>query len=204
MSETADSPEMSVRTNPDADRNDGHNRDSQQETPSDEEIEEIEEIEPTSEEVDGGSLFDGVEDAESSSDSDDDDASDGHSASSGDGPSDDSDGTAGTPQFEQAINQGAARLAVVGLDEDEHEVDELEAEFHEVFATFRLGHFGAETIDEYVMVDDDEDVNPAWGLAAAIAGCVAFSLWVRPDGDEQIKRAKEAINSIANGQGVVA
>jgi hypothetical protein len=207
MSETADPPEIDVDTDPDLDQDDEHDdtdHDSQQEAPADEEIEEIE---PTSEELDGddGGLFSVVEDAESSTDSGDDASDDPSDTDTGYDDSAESDGAAGaSPRLEQSINHGAARLAVVGLDEDDHDVDELEAEFREVFATFRLGYFGAETIDEYIMIDDDEDVNPMWGLAATIAACVAFTLWVRPDGDQQIKRARDAINSIANGQGVAA
>jgi hypothetical protein len=158
---------------------------------------EIEEIDPTDEELGGnGGLFSGVEDAGGES-----------SETGGDAEQEDqttSEGEAGIgstpPQLEQTINEGAARLAVVGLDDDD-EADDLEEEFQEVFQTFRLGHFGARTIDEYILIDD-EDVSPAWGLAATIAACTAFTLWMRPDGEDQLKRAKEAIDSIANGKQV--
>lgn len=108
-----------------------------------------------------------------------------------------------TSNVETFINEGAARLAVVGLDREykldkDEEIAEsecLEAEFYEVFETFRLGHFGAGFLDTYIFVDD-EPVDPAWGLLGAVLCGCAFTIWMRPDGDEIIDDAKDALSEI--------
>lgn len=95
-----------------------------------------------------------------------------------------------------AINEGAARLAVVGLEDDEK--DDLMGEFEETFAAFRLGHFGAQAADEYILSGEDE-VDPVWGLLGTAMLCAAFALWTRPDSEEQIERMKDAVGGITDG-----
>jgi len=149
----------------------------------------------------GGSasdLFTGSEDASTSS-------SDDSSASTDD--SDDEDeldddaldalGARGE-SMEEAINDGAARLAVVGLDDDD-EKEGLQEEFTEVFEAFRLGYFGSRFFEEYVFTDDDDEVDPMWGLFGAALTCTAFIVWMRPDGDEMVAQAKDAVEGLIGG-----
>lgn len=98
--------------------------------------------------------------------------------------------------LEDAINDGAARLAVVGLDDDEK--DELSDEIHDVMEAFRLGYFGAEFTQEYIFVHEDEAIDPAWGLLGSAVACTAVVLWMRPDGDEQVARVHDAVSSIGS------
>lgn len=145
------------------------------------------EIDPDEEDVSGG-LFDGVEEA-GGDDSEPDDVMGDVDPDDVLGPSSD-----GAAALGQTINEGAARLAVIGLD-DEHKIGDrenpgncLEAEFRDVFETFRLGHFSAEVIEEHLLVDDS-DVNPVWGMAASAMACAVFALMMRPDRDDLFDRA---------------
>jgi len=168
--------------------------------PEAEENPNVEEVELTDDDFsgDGGDLFDGVEDAQDADNSDD----------GGDDDSEDSEGSTDNPedvlggldgksaQMESAINDGAARLAVVGLEEDEQ--DDLEGEFTEVFEAFRLGYFGSQVFEEY-MAPEGEDVAPEWGLLGAILCAGAFVIWMRPDGEEKVQAMKEAVEGLING-----
>lgn len=94
----------------------------------------------------------------------------------------------------EVINEGAARLAVVGL-RDEYVLDgqvktkeDFEAEFADVFEKFRLGNFGSEVAQEYLFVD--ETVDPLWGFAASLMVCSAVVVWMRPDGDELVDKLR--------------
>ena len=100
--------------------------------------------------------------------------------------------------MEGAINDGAARLAVVGL-KDEDEKEDLHDEFTEVFEAFQLGYFGSRFMEEYVFAADDGEISPTWGLLGAAACCTALAIWMRPDGDEMVGRAREAVENIAGG-----
>ena len=99
--------------------------------------------------------------------------------------------------LEDAINDGAARLAVVGLDDDDK--DELGDEIHDVMEAFRLGYFGAEFTQEYIFVHEDEAIDPAWGLLGSAVACTAVVLWMRPDGDQQVAKVRDAVASIEGG-----
>lgn len=138
----------------------------------------VEEVELGSNDYGGDDLFDDVEDAEGTDDGD-----------GEDGDPFDLDGATGG--LEDAINDGAARLAVLGLEGDEQ--TELEDEFQEVFGAFRLGHFAALTTEEYVLSDREDEIDPAWGLLGSALVCGAVVMCMRPDGDEQIERMKEAV-----------
>jgi hypothetical protein len=143
--------------------------------------ENVAEVELGEDDYGGDNLFDDVEDAESDS--------------SGSTPGESSDVMdsldAATGGLSSAMNEGAARLAVVGLDDDEKE--ELEQEFTEVFSAFRLGHYAGRCAEEYVLADTDEEVDPAWGLLGSVLVCSAVVVWMRPDGDEQIQQLKQAL-----------
>lgn len=154
-------------------------------TEEDEADPEVVEIEPEDDDyTTGNGLFDDIEDS-----SDDGDSS---AEGTGDDPLDslDSRGEA----LEDAINDGMARLAVVGLEDDES--DGLEEEFTEVFEAFRLGFFGADFAQEYVFVQGDDSIDPAWGLLGSMVCCMAVVLWMRPDGDEQLGKVRSAVRGI--------
>ena len=165
---------------------------------------EVAEVELTDDDLEGeaSDLFTGTEDG--ATDSGDTDAAE--SDESGDESEDDSEpgdalGDLGDrgESLESTVNEGAARLAVVGLEDDE-EKDALEDEFTEVFEAFRLGYFGTRFMEEYVFTSDDGEVEPTWGLLGASLCCLAVVVHMRPDGDEMVDRAKGAVENIAGGQ----
>jgi len=142
---------------------------------------EIAEVTLSDSDFGGNDLFAGIEAAEEIHDE------------PGDEPLAALDGASG--KMEGAINDGAARLAVLGLDD----VDGLESEFQDVFEAFRLGYFGSAFFEEYILVGDDDDLNPAWGLLGSSACCLAVVLWMRPDGEDQILRFREAVSRLGGG-----
>lgn len=155
---------------------------------SDEDVETVE-IEPSEDELSGG-LFDGVDDADEESD-----AEATETAESGEstaGPS------VGGDALADVINEGAARLAVVGLSEEDFENDgspgELEDEFCEVFAAFRLGYFGQEAVEKHVLAPSEGEIEPVWGLLGSAALAAAVALSMRPDGSEQLSDMAETLN----------
>jgi len=160
---------------------------------SDEPEPDVAEVELSDEDLgDGGDLFDGLE-----------------GASEDAGDSETETGNVGTPldalddrgeALEDAVNDGAARLAVVGLEDNEREG--LEDEMREVFEAFRLGYFGAEFAEEYIFVQGEDSIDPAWGFAGAAFACLGVCLWMRPDGDEQFARMKDALGGLAGGDGL--
>lgn len=156
----------------------------------------VEEVDLTEDDLggDAADLFTGTDDATSSSDDQDDEDSDDEDSDDGDAL--DALGQRGE-SMEEAINDGAARLAVVGLDDDEKE--DLQDEFTEVFEAFRLGYFGSRFMEEYVFTDEDEEVDPTWGLLGACLTCTAFIVWMRPDGDEMVESAREAVEGVVGG-----
>lgn len=101
--------------------------------------------------------------------------------------------------FEEPINAGAARLAVVGIEDDDQQ-DSLNDEFEEVFEEFQLGHYGSETMHEYVLTDAD-DIDPIWGLCGSMLLCTAIVVWMRPDGDELIADARENLATMRGTAG---
>lgn len=158
--------------------------DNKEESTEDHREPDIEEVDLTEEDFGGDDLFADIEDADSPPTSE---------ASDDTGPFDDLGG--GVGQLEVAINDGASRLAVVGLDEKE----DLEAEFQEVFEAFRLGYFGSQFAEEYVLVGADDDIDPAWGLFGSAVCCFAITLWMRPDGEEQLERFQAAVQGMLGG-----
>ena len=143
--------------------------------------ESVAEVELGDDDFGGDDLFDGVDEpSESPSESEGD--------SSGSAMEDLDAATGG---LSSAMNEGAARLAVVGLEDDEK--SELQAEFEEVFGAFRLGHYAGACAEEYVLADTEDDVDPAWGLLGSVLVCSAVVVWMRPDGEEHIEQMKSAL-----------
>jgi hypothetical protein len=174
----------------------------------------VEEVELELEDEDlGGDLFDGVEDAQ---DADTDASNDvaGGEGIQADGDQDDVDedeepvagGLEGNAEaMEDAINDGAARLACIGLQDDDLDDDmatgDLEAEFVETFEAFRLGYYGSRVVDEYLLAPDEDEVNPAWGLAGSVLMALAMAVWLRPDGADKVRAVRESIEGLADGIG---
>lgn len=156
----------------------------------------------------GGSLFDGVEDGDT-----DGDVESGESGGESGGGDDEDDGAVESAEdamgptadaLEDSINEGVARLAVVGLEDADLEDSDmtkkgLENEFAEVFETFRLGYFGSRFVEEYVLTPQDGDVDPTWGLLGSALMATAMVVWMRPDGDEAIQKARDQIGDLAGG-----
>lgn len=103
-----------------------------------------------------------------------------------------------TGHLDEAINEGFARLAVVGLD-DGSEKDSLEMEFCEVFEMFRLGHFGKQAVNEYILTDPDEEVDPLWAFAVSLTLSTALVVYMRPDRDEIVDSARDSLSRFTGG-----
>ena len=95
--------------------------------------------------------------------------------------------------LETALNEGAARLAVIGLED----ADDLESEFQDIFAAFRLGYYGSAVAEEYVLGPEHDQIDPVWGLLGSVMICAAVTLWLRPDGDDQVERLTEVVGNVA-------
>lgn len=100
------------------------------------------------------------------------------------------------------INRGAARLSVIGLDDewttedgDTRKKDDLRDEFEETFEAFRLGHYGATVVEEYLLVERD-DIHPVWGLVGAMLICAAVVVYRRPDGDQLVDTGKQKLGDV--------
>lgn len=98
--------------------------------------------------------------------------------------------------FEDSINSGFARLAVVGLDEDDGK-DELREEFREVMEEFKLGHYGDEVMQEY-MLESEDDIHPIWGFCGALVLCFGLVIYMRPDGDEIMESVTDTLGSFGS------
>jgi hypothetical protein len=162
----------------------------------------------------GGDLFDGVEDAQDADTDASNDVAGGEGIQADDDQDDVdedeeepvADGLEGNAEaMEDAINDGAARLACIGLQDDDLDDDmatgDLEAEFVETFEAFRLGYYGSRVVDEYLLAPDEDEVNPAWGLAGSALMALAMAVWLRPDGAEKVRAARESIEGLADGIG---
>lgn len=164
--------------------------DDQGESEPDSDDVEIEEVELTDDDLADGDLFAGVDDVED----DEDDETGEESTSDQSNPADEFtfSGDNPTSKLQTSIEDGAAKLATVGLDDETQEA--LEDDLQDVFSAFRLGYYGAEFANEYILVDGDDDVDPAWALLGSSLACAAVAVAMRPDSDEQIARLKEAAN----------
>lgn len=104
----------------------------------------------------------------------------------------------GEHSFEEPINEGCARLAVVGLDDDSQ--SDLEGEFEEVFESFQLGHYGNRVMQDYLLRGAD-DISPIWGLAGSALLCTTMVVYLRPDGDELVSTASDRLSGLRSGNG---
>lgn len=149
----------------------------------------------------GADFFDGADDAPGIHPEGADDAPAGGPAPAGPGtqpglPQGPEDGEEPEVSFEDTINSGFARLSVVGLDENEGK-DDLRGEFKEVFEEFKLGHYGNELAQEY-MLDGEEDIHPVWGFCGALTMCLALVVYMRPDGDEILDDFSEKLSGLGD------
>jgi len=153
------------------------------------------EIEPSEDELSGG-LFDGVDDADKASDAE--ATETGKTGDSGESGTTTAGPSVGGDALAEVINEGAARLAVVGLSAEDFENDgspgELEDEFCEVFTAFRLGYFGQEAVEKHVLAPSEGEIEPVWGLLGSSALAAAVALSMRPDGSEQLSDMAETLN----------
>lgn len=168
------------------------------------------EVELTEDDLgEAGELFDDVETAES----DESGQQSGASPDTSDGSDEDeetdmdaiADGLEGNAAaMEDAFNEGAARLGVIGLTDEDFEdssmdKETLEEELQETFEAFRLGYFGSRAVEEYILEPADQDVSPAWGLLGSVLLAGAMTVWLRPDGDEAIEKARDKISGFTGG-----
>lgn len=101
------------------------------------------------------------------------------------------------------INRGAARLSVIGLDDEwqtdggeSKKKDDLKDEFQETFEAFRLGHYGSVVVEEYLLIERD-DIHPVWGLVGAMLICAAVVVYRRPDGDQLVDTGKQKLGDVS-------
>ncbi|WIV67541.1 acyl-CoA dehydrogenase [Natrialbaceae archaeon AArc-T1-2] len=194
LDETVDELEAELETQPDDEQTaaaleDAVDDDQGESEPDSDDVE-IEEVELTDDDLADGDLFAGVDDVED----DEDDETGEESTSDQSNPADEFtfSGDNPTSKLQTSIEDGAAKLATVGLDDETQEA--LEDDLQDVFSAFRLGYYGAEFANEYILVDGDDDVDPAWALLGSSLACAAVAVAMRPDSDEQIARLKEAAN----------
>lgn len=133
----------------------------------------------------GSGMFDGTEDTSDFSD-----PSEFENA-------DEDDSDRARPEFEESINRGFARLAVIGI-EDEAQKESLNEEFRDVFAEFRLGHYGELCIQEYLLID--EEIDPVYGFTASLLVCFMMVLYLRPDGTEIAQKMTAPVKGTLGGR----
>ena len=131
------------------------------------------------------SPFAGVEDASDAPDTPDEGEDGGEPSLS---PDDDEGGA-----MAKSINNGFARLSVIGLSDEYKGEDNLEGELVETFESFRLGYYGEKVFEEYISADGDE-ISPIWGLLGAAAICGAVVLMKRPDSDELMEKVTSRLS----------
>lgn len=150
----------------------------------------------------GGGLFSGVEEGSSDDESDE---SDDESEGEGDGDDDVADGLDGnSAAMERSFNEGVGRALVIGLtdedfDDSKHDKEGIQTEIAETAEAFRFGYFATQVVEEYVLSPADDDVNPVWGLLGVAIMLLGMAVWLRPDGDAAVDRAKNAAKNIAGG-----
>lgn len=152
----------------------------------------------------GGGLFSGVEGEKENSDGDS-ASSETETETETEAAEEVADGLSGNSEsLEAAINEGVARMGVIGLTDGDFEDssmdrESLQTELSETFAAFRLGYFGSECINKYVLEPADGDVSPVWGLAGSMLMAAGMIVWMRPDGDEKLAQIREKITNISGG-----
>jgi hypothetical protein len=152
----------------------------------------------------GGDLFDGVEGVDEAQQT----SGAGGDPGAGADDQDDPMGGLGLAEDDDAIGEsivdGAARLAVIGLDDDELDdgsVDDLQDELRETFEAFQLGTFGSAAAEKYVLEPADGEVDPAWGLFGSALMAMGMTLYLRPDGAEKVAAVRKRVERLAGGGG---
>ncbi|MDZ7689251.1 MAG: hypothetical protein U5J64_11190 [Halobacteriales archaeon] len=134
--------------------------------------------------------FDEKEDAETAEDEDDEESEDSPL-----GGLDDLDEGG---EIAANINAGVASLGVIGIEDDDMQED-LREDFFKAARDFRLGYYGEQCAEEYVLSEDDGDVSPVWGLVVSVAICGTIFVLRRPDTEEIQKKAREQVEKIGSG-----
>lgn len=101
-------------------------------------------------------------------------------------------------QMAEDINRGVAHLGTVGLDDEETQ-EELREDFYGTAQAFRLGYYGEECMQEYVLTEGDEEISPVWGLVFAALICGAIFVMRRPDSDEITEKLRDQVENIGGG-----
>lgn len=124
----------------------------------------------------------------------------GSTGSEGREPFGSSDSGSDSPDdnLDEIIVEGFARLAVVKV-EPQSEQSALQDEFEEVFEAFRLGYFGREVVQEYLIVDEHDDIDPLWGFVGSMFMCMVVVMWMRPDSNEILGTGTETLRDFVNG-----
>lgn len=104
----------------------------------------------------------------------------------------------GDDELDQIIIEGFARAAVIKI-EPKSEQSKLQDEFEEVFESFRLGYFGREVIYEYLVIDEQDNIDPIWGFFGSVLMCLVVVMWMRPDSDEITSKATESLSDLIDG-----
>jgi len=101
-------------------------------------------------------------------------------------------------QIAADINAGVASLGVIGI-EDEDVQEELREDFFKTARDFRLGYYGEQCAEEYILSDNDDDISPVWGLVVAAAICGTIFILRRPDTEEIQQKARNQFQKIGSG-----
>lgn len=105
-------------------------------------------------------------------------------------------GVGDTSTIQEAIEEGMAEVAVVGLRGRER--DRVRSEMEAVASKFKLGYFGEQVAQKYLKRDLD-DIPPEYGLAAAMLAFAAVTLYKRPDGEQKVREAVDALRNSISG-----
>ncbi len=95
----------------------------------------------------------------------------------------------------KAFSDGVATMCTIGLEEDER--DEYKEQFQDLFSEFKVDHFAQRTVEEKVLTDVDDELDPTWALVGALVGASIICLAQRPDANEQFGKLKSKV--IENG-----
>ncbi len=98
-------------------------------------------------------------------------------------------------QIAADINAGVSSLGVIGI-EDDDEQEDLREDFFKTARDFRLGYYGEQVAEEYVLTDDADEIDPVWGLVVATAIYGTIVVLRRPDTEEIKEKAQSQVGKI--------
>lgn len=110
------------------------------------------------------------------------------------------DALAGMPGDEELsmaadkLDNLAAKIAVRGL-EDDDEKEEIQGELEEIFDLIGLGNSWVDFLEEYILQDMDEDVDPATRAFGTTVVALMLVIYYRPDGDEIANKSVESAST---------